>query len=299
MIKIKMKKFNTHYKFCYFGIFPTLFIYSIFRLFPIIDSLRLSFYSWSIISTNNHFIGLDNFKKLFKDKQFITSLSNTTSFAIFVVFFTVVISLMLAIALNNKRIERFSPIYQLIYFLPVITPMVPVAVMWKWIYDPTYGLLNYFLSFFGVNPKAWLIEPNLALYSIAIMTVWKLIGYYMVIFMVGLKSISKVYYEAASIEGATGFKAFRYITLPSLRPIILYVLVIAVIQGYNVFTQVYVMTSDIQGSPGRLVRVLVYDIYENAFRFFKMGYASSEAVILLVIILSITFVEYLLLSKEE
>jgi len=276
-----------------------MLLYVLFRIFPIIDTLRRSFYSWSILGTKNRFIGFDNFSKLFKDKLFINSLVNTTHFTILVVLFSFAISLALAITLNNRRMERFSAVYQLIYFLPVITPMVPVAVMWKWIYDPQYGLLNYFLSFFGISSQAWLVYPNLALYAIVIMSVWKIIGYYMVIFLVGLKNIPKDYYDAASIDGAVGWQVFRYITLPLLRPIVLFVLVVATIQSYNVFTQVYVMTSDIQGAPGRLVRVLVYDIYENGFRYFKMGYASAESVILLLIVLFLTVFVFRLMGRED
>jgi len=276
-----------------------MLLYVLFRIFPIIDTLRRSFYSWSILGTKNRFIGFDNFSKLFKDKLFINSLVNTTHFTILVVLFSFAISLALAITLNNRRMERFSAVYQLIYFLPVITPMVPVAVMWKWIYDPQYGLLNYFLSFFGISSQAWLVYPNLALYAIVIMSVWKIIGYYMVIFLVGLKNIPKDYYDAASIDGAVGWQVFRYITLPLLRPIVLFVLVVATIQSYNVFTQVYVMTSDIQGAPGRLVRVLVYDIYQNGFRYFKMGYASAESVILLLIVLFLTVFVFRLMGRED
>ena len=276
-----------------------MLLYVLFRIFPIIDTLRRSFYSWSILGTKNRFIGFDNFSKLFKDKLFINSLVNTTHFTILVVLFSFAISLALAITLNNRRMERFSAVYQLIYFLPVITPMVPVAVMWKWIYDPQYGLLNYFLSFFGISSQAWLVYPNLALYAIVIMSVWKIIGYYMVIFLVGLKNIPKDYYDAASIDGAVGWQVFRYITLPLLRPIVLFVLVVATIQSYNVFTQVYVMTSDIQGAPARLVRVLVYDIYQNGFRYFKMGYASAESVILLLIVLFLTVFVFRLMGRED
>jgi len=297
--KKKKRKISNLALFCYVGLLPTMLLYVLFRIFPIIDTLRRSFYSWSILATKNRFIGFDNFSKLFKDKLFITSLVNTTHFTILVVLFSFVISLALAITLNNRRMERFSAVYQLIYFLPVITPMVPVAVMWKWIYDPQYGLLNYFLSFFGISSQAWLIYPNLALYAIVIMSVWKIIGYYMVIFLVGLKNIPKDYYDAASIDGAVGWQVFRYITLPLLRPIVLFVLVVATIQSYNVFTQVYVMTSDIQGAPGRLVRVLVYDIYENGFRYFKMGYASAESVILLLIVLFLTVFVFRLMGRED
>ena len=285
--------------FCYVGLLPTIFIYILFRIIPIFDTLRLSFYSWNILGTKNQFVGFDNFFKLLKDKLFITSLTNTTIFTILVVLFSFVFSLSLAIMLNNKRIERFSTIYKLIYILPFITPMVPVAVMWKWIYDAQFGLLNYFLSFFGIPAQAWLVYPNLAIYAIVIMSVWKVIGYYMIIFLVGLKNISQDYYDASSIEGAAGWKIFRYITLPLLRPIIIYVVVVATVQAYNVFTQIYVMTSDVQGAPGRLVRVLVYDIYENGFRFFKMGYASAESVILLLIVLFLTVFEFKLIGKEE
>lgn len=295
----KRSRLNNFYLFCYIGLLPTVLLYFIFRIIPIVDTFRLSFYSWSVLGVGNKFIGLENYFKLFSDKLFITSLVNTTLFAILVVSFSVAISLVLAIMLNNKRMERFSPIYELIYFLPVVTPMVPVAVMWKWIYDPQYGLLNYFLSLFGISPKAWLVYPELALYAIVIMSVWKIVGYYMMIFLVGLKNISKEYYEAALIDGAVGWQVFRYITLPLLRPIVLYVLVVATIQAFNVFTQVYVMTSDIQGAPGRLVRVLVYDIYENGFRYFKMGYASAEAVILLLIVLVLTVFEFRVMGKED
>ncbi len=295
----KRKRLNNFYLFCYIGLLPAILLYVIFRIIPIVDTFRLSFYSWSVLGVGNKFIGLENYFKLFQDKLFINALVNTTLFAILVVFFSVIISLALAIMLNNKKMERFSPIYELIYFLPVVTPMVPVAVMWKWIYDPQYGLLNYFLSLFGISPKAWLVYPDLALYAIVIMSVWKIVGYYMMIFLVGLKNISKEYYEAALIDGAVGWQVFRYITLPLLRPIVLYVLVVATIQAFNVFTQVYVMTSDVQGAPGRLVRVLVYDIYENGFRYFKMGYASAEAVILLLIVLVLTVFEFRVMGKEN
>ena len=226
----KRKRLNNFYLFCYIGLLPAILLYVIFRIIPIVDTFRLSFYSWSVLGVGNKFIGLENYFKLFQDKLFINALVNTTLFAILVVFFSVIISLALAIMLNNKKMERFSPIYELIYFLPVVTPMVPVAVMWKWIYDPQYGLLNYFLSLFGISPKAWLVYPDLALYAIAIMSVWKIVGYYMMIFLVGLKNISKEYYEAALIDGAVGWQVFRYITLPLLRPIVLYVLVVATIK---------------------------------------------------------------------
>lgn len=294
--KRKVSKFSL---FCYIGLFPTMFIYFLFRVIPILETIRISFYKWSIVGMNNRFIGFDNFYKLFKDKLFITSFINTTIFTILVVSFSFIFSLSLAIMINNRRIEHFSAVYNLIYILPVITPMVPVALMWKWIYDPQYGLLNHLLSFFGITPKAWLVQSDLALYAIAVLSIWKIVGYYTVIFLVGLKNIPKEYYDAASIDGAAGWGEFRYITLPLLRPISLYVLVIAIIQAYNVFTQVFVMTSDIHGSPGRLVRTIVYDIYENGLRHFKMGYAAAESIILLLIVFLATIMVFRILGREK
>lgn len=158
--------------------------------------------------------------------------------------------------------------------------MVPVAVVWKWIYDPTYGLLNYFLSLFGVRPVAWLIMPDLAIWAIVVMSVWKIIGYNMVIFLVGIRDIPETYMEAAEIDGAGRLQIFRYIIMPLLKPIMIFITVISTINAYNVFTQVFIMTSGPQGAPGNAVRTLVFDIYENAFRYFKTGYAAAEAVTL-------------------
>jgi multiple sugar transport system permease protein len=159
-------------------------------------------------------------------------------------------------------------------------------------------LLNYFLGIFGVAPKAWLFDPVLAIVSVIMLTVWKSIGYNMIIFLVGMSGISREYYEAAEIDGATGIKAFRYITLPLLKPITVFVSIVTLIHGYNVFSQIYILASDIQGSPGYVVRVLVYDMIENGFQFYKMGYASAEAVVLFMIVLALTLIQ-LWLAREK
>ncbi|WP_082053210.1 carbohydrate ABC transporter permease [Gordoniibacillus kamchatkensis] len=193
---------------------------------------------------------------------------------------------------------RFKSWYEALYFLPYITPMVPVAMTWKWILDSKHGLLNYFLSWFGIAPQAWLFDTSLAVVSVIMLTVWKTIGYNMIIFLVGMTGISKEYYEAAAIDGAAGAKAFRYITIPLLKPITVFVSIVTLIHGYNVFSQVYILASDVQGSPGYLVRVLVYDMIENGFRYYKMGYASAEAVVLFLIVLVLTLVQ-LWLAKDN
>lgn len=277
------------WRFCYLGLLPVLVIYWVLRLEPIGRTFVLSFYDWHLIRPIKPFVGLANYRELLQDENFLLALRNTTLFAVFVVAASVVLGLALAVVLAGKL--RFGAAYQAIYFLPVITPMVPMAIAWKWIFDARHGILNYGLSWFGVQPVGWLTSPDVAMWSIILMSVWKVIGYNMVLLLVGLKSIPALYYEAASLDGAGGWRMFWRITLPLLRPILLFVVVISTINAYNVFTQVYVMTQGSQAAPGAPLRVLVFDIYQNGFQFFKMGYASAEAVVLTLIVLALTLIQ--------
>ncbi len=284
------------YCFCYLGLIPIFVIYWVLRLEPIARTFILSFYDWHLIRPLRPFVGIANYADLLSDENFLLALKNTTLFAVFVVGVSVVLGLALAILLVGKL--RFTAAYQAVYFLPVITPMVPMAIAWKWIFDARYGILNYALSWFGVQPIGWLTSPDVAMWAIIIMSVWKVLGYNMVLLLVGLKSIPVVYYEAASIDGAAGWMVFRRITLPLLKPILLFVIVISTINAYNVFTQVYVMTQGSQAAPGAPLRVLVFDIYQNGFQFFKMGYASAEAVVLTLIVLALTLVQLRVLRLD-
>jgi multiple sugar transport system permease protein len=288
LIRINRQTF-AKYSFCYLGLIPVFVIYWILRLEPIGRTFVLSFYDWHLIRPLRPFVGLANYAELLRDSNFLLALKNTTLFAVFVVGISVVLGLALAVLLAGKL--RFTAAYQAIYFLPVITPMVPMAIAWKWIFDARYGILNYTLSWIGVKPIGWLTSPEVAMWAIIIMSVWKVLGYNMVLLLVGLKNIPVVYYEAASIDGAAGWKMFRRITLPLLKPILLFVVVISTINAYNVFTQVYVMTQGSQAAPGAPLRVLVFDIYQNGFQFFKMGYASAEAVVLTLIVLVLTLIQ--------
>ena len=276
--------------FVYLSLLPIVGLFLILRIIPIGQNFYYSFFASAIGNPAAAFIGLENYKELFTDDLFKLAMKNTSYFAFNVTIYGVLISLLVALMLN--KLSRLSPLYEAVYFLPVITPMVPVAVVWKWIYDPAFGLLNYFLSWFGVAPVAWLVYPRTALIAIIIMSVWKLIGYNMIIFLVGLRNIPTTYIEAARIDGANGLQVFWRIVLPLLRPIVLLVFIITTINSYNVFTQVFIMTSGAQGAAGASVRTLVFDIYENAFRYFKTGYAASEAVVLFLIILVLTFIQF-------
>lgn len=282
--------------FAYLALTPVLAIYVFIRIIPILQTFRISFYKWDLISKNKPFLGFSNYLELLQDRAFLISLSNTTIIAFGILFFSVPISLLIAVLLSKPR--RLSPVYETMYFLPVVTSMVPATLAWKWILDAKYGPLNQFIGYFGFSPQAWLVNPKLAIFSVILLSSWKIIGYNMIIFLVGIRNIPSMYYEAAEIDGASIIQRFWNITLPLLKPILLFVSVITVISSYNVYTQVYVLASDAQGSPGYVVRVLVYDMIENGFRYFRMGYASAEAVYLLIIVLILTIIQFAFLRNR-
>ena len=276
--------------FCYIALLPILVLFLYVRIIPIGFGFVLSLYRWNMISPRKPFVGLANYVQLFGDENFIAALKNTTIYSFATVILTTVLALPLAVFLARR--SRFSPFYQTIYFLPVITPLIPMSIAWKWIYDYNYGILNYLLSLVNLPAVPWLTDPSIALWAVIMMTVWKQLGYAMVLYLVGLRNIPHEYAEAASIDGASDTQRFWRVTLPLLRPILLYVLVTSSISSFNVFAQVYVMTVGSQTAPGNALRVLVYDIYTNAFQFLHMGYASAEAVMLTMIVLGLTLIQF-------
>ncbi len=283
--------------FCYMVLAPVLLLFGYVRMVPIFESLILSFHKWELINPIKPFIGWANYEELFEDENFWLALKNTTIYAFSVVFLSILIAVPLAVFLARK--SKLSAIYQTIYFLPFITPLVPVSIAWKWIYDYNYGILNYIISLVGIPPVAWLTDPGIALYALIIMGVWKVVGYNMILLLVGIRNIPSTYVEAAAIDGASGLQRFRFVTLPLLRPILLYVFVTSSITAFNVFGQVYVMTLGSQSAPGQAVRVLVFDIYQNAFQYFRFGYASSEAVMLTLIVLGLTLIQFRIARNKE
>lgn len=279
------------------ALLPILAVYTLIRILPILQTFLLSLTSAKITGAAATFIGLNNFSNLVQDDLFLTAIKNTSLYALGTVAGSTLLALALAVVLASGL--RGGPWFEGIYFIPVITPWVPVSIAWKWIYDPAVGLLNYFLSFFGAKPYGWLLYPDTALTAIIVMSIWKVIGYNMVIFLVGIRSIPVEYYESASNDGASFWQRFRHITLPLLRPITLFVLVVSTINAFNVFTPVYVMTTGSQGAPGSSVRVLVMDMYENAFRYFRLGYASAEAFVLFLLILVLTLIQFRIVRTQE
>lgn len=264
---------------------PNLLGFFIFILFPVLASFGISFLQWDLLGEMN-WIGLGNYKELMTDGVFWKVLWNTIYFTIVTVPVGIVISLLLAIALNQKI--RCLKIFRSVYFLPVISSMVAVAMVWQWIYNPQFGLLNYLLSLIGIDGPSWLSSTIWAMPAVMIASIWKGLGFNMLLFLAGLQGIPETYYEAAEIDGANWFSKFRNITIPLLSPTTFFVIVMAVINSFQVFDQIYIMT---QGGPARSTSVLVHYLYQNAFEYYRMGYASSIAYVLFFLVFIVTLIQ--------
>lgn len=259
----------------------------IFIIIPVICSFGLSFTKWDLLNPIE-FVGLDNYIGIFTEPLFYKILINTIVFAVSTSVFGVIIPLVLAAILNGKI--RGSEFYKTAYFLPFITPMIVIGVIWEWIFDPNIGLLNKFLHL-HIN---WLYDPHFAMPALILVSVWKLTGYNMVIFLSALSGISQSMFEAAKIDGADSFQTFKNVTIPLLSPTIFFVVIITAISSFQIFDLIYLMT---QGGPLDSTNVLVYAIYKNAFEYFNIGKASAIAYVLFVIILVLTLVQWNLRKK--
>lgn len=265
---------------------PTICFYLIFYYFPIIYGAFLSFYDWMLGSPQNPFIGLGNFVTAFNDSTFRISLRNTLYFAFLSIPIELALSMGISLLLN--RIKVGLSLFRGIYFVPALTSAVAAVILWKWLYQPRYGLFNQILEMMGLPALRWLNSASLALPSIMIMTIWMGMGYTILILLAGLSGIPDVYYEAAKLDGANLWQLFRRITLPLLQPTMLFLLVVGAIGKLQVFTQVYLMT---EGGPADSSRVLVLYIFDSGFHYLKMGYASAVAFILFGVILILTLIQ--------
>jgi multiple sugar transport system permease protein len=271
---------------------PVMALFIYLRVIPTGQAVVMSLFKWELIRPAEKFVGFDNFTNLLKDENFRLAFFNTTVFAVATTIISVVVALLLATLLARFVSGRLGGAIELLYFAPVLVSMVPVTLGWREIFNYQHGILNAGLGIFGIGRQPWLSDPTMALVAVVILSVWKQLGYNMIILLVGMRAIPRIYQEAAAVDGASAWQQFRHITLPLLAPVTLFVIVITTITSYNVFTQVYVLASDVQGAPGRLVRVIVYDIFENGFRFFNMGYAAAEAVYLFLIVIVLTIIQF-------
>jgi multiple sugar transport system permease protein len=284
--------------FAVLAILPTLAIFAWVRIYPIAETLRLSVHKWDILSKNKPFIGLANFRELFGDRLFLEALRNTSLIAFGVLAVTIPTALVLAALIHYRTRSRFAGFYETTTFIPHIVSLVPAAMAWKWIFDARLGPLNAFLSLFGIPGKAWLFDPVLSVVCVIVLCSWQALGFAVLIYLVGFRNLPVSLYEAAKLDGASGPQAFRFLSIPLLKPITLYVSVVTLVSSFNVYAQAFVLASDSQGAPGRLVRVLVLDMIDNSFRNYRVGYAASEAVVLLTIVLVLTLIQFSLLRER-
>ena len=263
-------------------VLPSLLGCALFIFLPSFFSFLLSFSSWDLLSSIN-FVGIKNYIDLFQSNEFYFVLSNTVIYAIAVTILGTIIPFVLANVINSKI--RCSNNFKTMYFLPFVTPMIVIAMVWQWIFDPNIGFVN---TLFKTNIQ-WLYDVNLALPVIIFISVWKLIGYNMVIFLSGFASLSDSVYEAAKIDGANPVQTFFKITIPMMSPTIFFVFLITTISSFQVFDLIYLMT---QGGPNNSTNVLVYWLYKNAFELFNIGKASAIAYVLFIFILVLTLIQW-------
>jgi len=260
---------------------------------PMAFSLFLAFRRWSVVDPAKPFVGLANFIELFQDGLFWNALKNTAIYSLHVPL-GMIVSLLLAMAVNKAG--KVAILLRVLYYLPVVTAGVATTIVWRWIFNRDFGMLNYFLSFFGLSKVAWLDSPQYALGAIMLISIWGALGSQMLIFLAGLQGIPKEFYDAASVDGANKVKSFRYITLPLLKPTSLFVLVTSVIGSFQVFTPIYVLT---EGGPLRSTDVVFYHIWESAWVDMRMGYAAAQSWILFFLLALLTLLEFKLFGKDS
>lgn len=271
--KQMIKKGERIWQFAYF-LLPALFIYAVFIIYPIFSTVYYSFYDWTGLNDVKTFIGMENYRTMLADEAFRHSIVNNIWVVVVSVF--IQIPLGLAMALLVRRKSRGNNILRILYFLPFLMSTVAIGLTWSFLYDPMFGVINHMLQIFGADTSGllWLGSKELALFSVLVVVVWNYAPFYMILFIASLSTISKDYYEAASIDGASTGIQFRYITIPLLMPSIINSVVLSLVGSLKSFDLFYVMT---KGGPGSSTELMGTYMYKQGFTYFKMGYASSVA----------------------
>lgn len=284
---------RSDYFWAYCMIAPTMIGLTIFYLWPIIQTIYFSFTEWGAFG-QYEWTGLDNYRRMLEDSNLLQSFKNTGIYIVFTVPIGIFLSILIAVLLNQKI--KGKSVYRTLYFLPVITMPAAIAMVWRWLYNSDYGLLNYLLSIFGIKGPQWVSDPKIALYSIIVVAIWSGLGYNMVIFLSGLQGIPRSYYEAAEIDGAGPVKVFFKITLPLLSPVIFFVTIMSFIGAFQVFDLIFMMIGK-SSTALENTQSIVYLFYQHAFVLNDKGYAAAIAVLLLIIILIITAIQMVLQKK--
>lgn len=277
----------------YLFLLPALIMLGIFFFLPFFQTFLMSFFDYSKDFYKPEFCYFSNYFSILGSKIFTGSILNTFWFLILCVPFLVVFPLFIAILIDQKI--RCANLYKLIIYIPVVVSIVVVAIAFKWLYQPD-GLLNYFLSFLNVPPVNWLSSPKVAMISVALVTIFKGIGYYMMIYLAALMSVPKELYEAAEIDGANSFKKHMTVTVPHIMPTIALVSTISAISALKVFVEIYVMT---KGGPLNSTKTIVYYIYEKAFEGLDLGLASAACVVLLILVMGFSVINILCFERDK
>ena len=274
----------------YLFLAPGLLLFAVFRLYPLLEGLRLSLTNARLGRATYQYVGLANYARLADDTRFHVSLGNTAFYTVASTLPVLALPLLLALALNRGRLRN---LLRSLFFFPFTLSVVTVGLAWLWLLDPVVGPVNYYLRTLGVPARSWLADPQTAMWAIIATTVWWVTGYYLVGYLAGLQDIPRDLYEAAALDGAGGWRSFWTITLPLLRPVLLFVVVTHVIGSFQLFGQVFVLTG---GGPGDATRTVVQHLYETAFQnFFQFGVASAMAWVLFAIVLVFSVLQFRLL----
>ncbi len=271
---------------------PALILFAAFSVLPVLMTLALGFTRYDVL-TPPAWVGAANYTDIMQDATFLASIWHTLYYTIGTVPITLVLALLLAVALNTQL--RGMLIFRTLFYTPVVTSVVAASMIWMWLYNPQFGLLNFLLSKVGIGAQQWLSSPSQAMPCLIIMTIWKELGYAMVIYLAGLQAIPAPLYEAAEMDGAAWWASLRNVTLPMLRPVTLFLLVTSVISSFQVFDAIYVMT---KGGPVGATTTVVHQIYENGFRFLRMGRASAMAVVLFLMIMAVSLANLRVFKRD-
>lgn len=295
MVKNKVSK-KTRNEWCWgwFMVAPTIIGLLVLNIIPIFQTLYLSFFKSGAFGKGNVFVGLENYKTMIQDEQVWYAVRNTLGYTCLVVPVTIVIALLMAVALNGKL--KGKGIYRTIYFIPMVAAPAAVTMVWKWLYNNQYGLINHVLNSLGIEKVNWIDNPKVALIAISIIGIWSTIGYSMVLLLAGLQEIPRDYYEASNIDGASKVRQFFSITVPLVSPTLFFVLVTSIITAMQVFDVIYMMI-DVTSPAYNSTVSLVYLFYNNSFKYSNKGYGSAIVMLLLLIIMIITVIQTKLQKK--
>lgn len=277
----------------YIMITPAIVIFLVFSIYPILYMGYLSFNEWDLINPVKTFVGLDNFMALFKDETFLKVVKNSVIYMLITVSATMILGILMALFFSRNT--KINKILQSVTFAPYIVSMVSVAFIWKWIMDSDYGLLNYLLSFIGIDSINWLHDEKTALLSLCIISIWKSIGYNAIVILSALKAVPQYIYEAAQLDEGKPLKVFFKITLPMISPSLFFLTIMNIISSFKVFEPIALIT---EGGPLNSTNTLVYYIYEYGFKLNKIGYASAAGVVLFAIIGVLTIIYFKMLSRK-